>query len=285
MTDADLDCWARWLLDRRDAGSEEERRATLARLAPIRERILAHAAIQPGDIVLDVGCGDGFLAFSALHHVGPTGRVIFSDVSPDLLEQCRVLCEKNGVIDRVDFVLADAMELSPVPDRSVDCVILRSVLCYVPDKQRAFRSLHRVLKPGGRLALFEPINRFGHAERVYQLDAVDDLDERVRAAWSQPALSPMIDFDERDLFDQARRAGFTEIHLEYRADLERVVPMAWDVYIRRAPNPLSPSLEELVRSVLSPAETARYFTALRPQVESGAGTIRQASADLWAWRA
>jgi SAM-dependent methyltransferase len=285
MTDIELDCWARWLLDRRDAGSEDERRATLSRLAPIRERILAHSAIQPGQVVLDVGCGDGFLAFAALPHVGPGGRVIFSDVSRDLLEHCQVLCEKNGFSDRVEFILADATNLSVVPDRSVDAVMLRSVLLYVPEKQQAFHEFHRVLKPGGRLALFEPINRFGHAHCMYELDGVGDLDERVRAAWGQPALTPMIDFDERDLFDQAQRAGFSEIHLEYRADVERTVPMDWDVYIRRAPNPLSPSLEELVRSVLTPEETSRYFTALRPRVESGAGTVRHAGAHLWATRA
>jgi arsenite methyltransferase len=284
MTETDLDCWARWLLDRRDAGSEQERHATLARLSPIRERILAHSAIQPGDVVLDVGCGDGFLAFAALRQVGPEGRVIFSDVSADLLEHCRVLCEKNGLSDRVDLVLADATNLSAVPDRSVDCVMLRSVLCYVVDKQQAFQAFHRVLRPGGRLALFEPINRFGHAQRVYELDSVDDLDERVRAAWSQPALGPMIDYDERDLLDQAERAGFTEILLEYRAAVERPIPMDWDVYIRRAPNPLAPSLEELVRSVLTPEETARYFAALRPQVESGTGTVRHAGAHLSATR-
>lgn len=118
MTDTDLDCWARWLLDRRDR---------------------------------------------ALRHVAPGGRVIFCDVSPDLIEHCRVLCEEQGVSGGVDFLLADATELSAVADESVDCVILRSVLCYVHDKQRAFASFYRVLKPGGRLALFEPINRFGHA--------------------------------------------------------------------------------------------------------------------------
>lgn len=67
-----------------------------------------------------------------------------------------------GGLDRCRFVRAAAEDLGPIPDASVDVVTTWSVLIYVADKRRAFAEFFRVLKPGGRASLFEPINRFGH---------------------------------------------------------------------------------------------------------------------------
>ncbi len=154
------DKWAEWLLHRRDADDPEERRQALTFLAPIRYRVLDSAALSEGDTLLDVGAGDGLIAFGALDRVGERGRVVFSDVSRDLLDHSRSLAEELGVLGRCRFVLAPADNLSAVDDESVDAVTTRSVLIYVEDKRRAFEEFYRVLKPGGRLSIFEPINRF-----------------------------------------------------------------------------------------------------------------------------
>src|SRR6266545_5131616 len=159
------DQWARWLL---------------------RDRVLRGAMIAAGDTVLDLGAGDGLLAFGALPLVGEHGTVIFSDVSEELLARCRAFAAEQGVLARCRFVRAAAQDLGPVADGSVDVVTTRSVLIYVADKQRAFQEAFRVLRPGGRLSIFEPINQFGFPEpshRLYGFDVtpVRELAAKVRA--------------------------------------------------------------------------------------------------------
>ena len=88
------------------------------------------------------------------------GKVIFSDISQPLLDRCRSIAERQGTLDRTAFIRASADDLSPVEDESVDAVTTRSVLIYVDRKDDAFSEFHRVLRSGGRLSIFEPINRY-----------------------------------------------------------------------------------------------------------------------------
>ena len=113
---------------------------------------------SPGDTLLDVGAGDGLIAFGALERLGPSGRVIFSDISADLVEHCRKAATAEELADRCRFVIAPADCLEGVDDGSVDVVTTRSVLIYVKDKAAALREFYRVLRPGGRISLAEPIN-------------------------------------------------------------------------------------------------------------------------------
>jgi ubiquinone/menaquinone biosynthesis C-methylase UbiE len=106
------------------------------------------------------------------------------------------------VLDRCEFVRASAEDLSVLEDASVDVVTTRSVLIYVPDKRRTFEGFHRVLKPGGRLSIFEPIINFTYPETSHLFGGSDvtpvaDLAERVKAVYAsgQPSEeSPMLDF-------------------------------------------------------------------------------------------
>src|SRR5438132_9174008 len=158
--DTTRDRWAQWVLARGHAADADQREKKLKELAPVRDRVLENARIQPSDVLLDVGAGDGLIAFAALERLGPSGRVIFSDISHDLLEHDRELALGLGVAERTGFVRATAQDLSPIPDASVDVVTTRSVLIYVEEKDRAFREFHRVLRPGGRVSIFEPINSY-----------------------------------------------------------------------------------------------------------------------------
>src|SRR4029453_17751871 len=144
------DRWAAWVLERR-FGDPGDAACTLESLGPVRERVLQAARIESGDAVLDVGAGDGLIAFGALPLVGDEGKVIFADVSQELLDVSRQLAGELDALDRCKFVLARAEDLAPVADESVDVVTTRSVVIYVEDKQRAFDESQRVLKPGGRL--------------------------------------------------------------------------------------------------------------------------------------
>lgn len=131
------DQWAEWMLHRRCGGDPEQLRCALDYLYPVRDRILDNAMVAAGETLLDVGTGDGLFAFGALERVGGSGRVIFSDVSQDLLDHDRTLAEGMGVAARCRFVGASADDLSALPDASVDIVTTRSVLIYVAAKQRA----------------------------------------------------------------------------------------------------------------------------------------------------
>ncbi|MHB1033434.1 MAG: arsenite methyltransferase [Pirellulales bacterium] len=114
----------------------------------------AFASLKPGEIVVDLGCGGGLDVFLAATRVGPTGKAIGIDMTPEMLELARHNAAKgiNGQpITNVDFHQATIDRL-PLPDGSVDCVISNCVINLAPDKQAVFREIARVLKLGGRLA-------------------------------------------------------------------------------------------------------------------------------------
>lgn len=111
----------------------------------------AIADLKPGDVLLDLGSGAGFDVLLAARKVGPTGRAIGVDMTDAMLDKARGNAEKAG-IGNVEFRKGE-IEALPVIDGSVDVVISNCVLNLVPDKDRAFREIHRVLRTGGRLAV------------------------------------------------------------------------------------------------------------------------------------
>jgi arsenite methyltransferase len=289
VIDVTEDRWARWLLERRHGGDEAALREALRALAPIRDRVLDRAALAPGDTVLDAGCGDGLIAFGALDRIGPGGRVIFSDVSEELLHRCREVA--NGD-ERCSFVHAPVTDLEVIESESVDAVTVRSVLIYVPEREAAFAELHRVLRPGGRLSVFEPINAYAYPGPVEQwgpwnVEAVLDLAERVkevfRAVHANEA-SSMHDFVAEDMVAWAEGAGFREIELDATYSVSPVEPRRWVDVEHRAANPLVPTLGEAIDRALDPVEAARFRAHLREKVESGEGVERDAHAYLRAVR-
>jgi arsenite methyltransferase len=288
------DRWYRWLLDVRFGGDPETRQQDLAEfLYPVRDAVLDKARLRPDDTVLDVGTGDGLIAFGALERLGPEGHVIFSDISQDLLDHCRDAAGGEGVLDRCRFLLAAADRLSAVADGSVDVVTTRSVLIYVKDKAGALREFYRVLRPGGRISLFEPINVLMSAHdpgRFYGYDTspVRPLAAKVWALYEsiQPrGEDPMVDFDERDLLRHAEQAGFGVLDLELRVTVQNArQPVPWDRFLRTSGNPLIPTFGEALERTLSPEEITAFTDYLRPLVESGTGQERRASAYLTAVR-
>lgn len=264
----------------------------LSALSHIRDQVLAHAQVTAGDVVLDIGAGDGLISFGALPLVGEQGKVIFSDISADLLEHDQSLAQQLGVQDRCEFLQASADDLSAVADASIDVVTIRSVLIYVSAKQQALREFHRVLKPGGRLSIFEPINRFTYPEPAhlfvgYDVTPVQLLAHKVRRVFERlqpPETDPMLDFDERDLLRWVEQAGFAEIHLELQIEIAPLAPTAWEIWMNRSGNPKIPTQAEAMRQTLTPNEVEEFTTYLRPLVERGKGIGRRALIYLWAQR-
>jgi arsenite methyltransferase len=276
------DRWAQWLLSRRDGDSDAIRTRGEASLAAFRDGVLARAALRPDDVVLDVGCGTGLIGFAALERLGPAGQVIFSDISDDLLDECR---RRDGDDPRCRYVNAAVDDLSPVPDASVDVVTIRSVLIYSDRKQEAFREFHRVLRPGGRLSIFEPINRFlvehgPHRPFGLPESPVDDLLRKISLVYidagSAAASQTMVDFDERDLLAWAESAGFDAVELDYRAELRAPADpiVDWEGLKRTAPNPLAPTYGAAIEAVLTPDERDRLDAYVQGFAEAATPTRR-----------
>lgn len=110
---------------------------------------VALAGLREGEIVLDLGAGAGFDCFLAARRVGPTGRVIGVDMTPEMVARARENARKGGFTN-VEFRLGEIEHL-PVADGSVDVVISNCVINLSPDKPAAFREAYRALRPGGRL--------------------------------------------------------------------------------------------------------------------------------------
>jgi SAM-dependent methyltransferase len=286
MASVARDRWAEWLAERRFGGDAQVRTEMLAKLAETRDRVLDRAELREGETLLDVGCGEGLIGFGALER--GAGTVIFSDISTDLLDFCRAAATELEVLDRCRFVEASADDLASIESESVDVVATRSVLIYVDEKASAFGEFARVLGPGGRISLWEPINRFGLEERRdsfmgLQVDGLEAITAKLRAVYEaiQPADSdPMLDFDERDLLRLAERAGFFPIRLTLDARIEAMERRSWGTLLDTAWNPNVPTLRESMEEVLTPDERDRFTKQLRPRVEAGEGEWRMALVHL-----
>jgi arsenite methyltransferase len=282
------DRWHQWLTDVRFGGDPAIREQILTGLLyPVRDTVLDKAQLKPGDTVLDVGAGDGLIAFGALERLSPSGHVIFTDISQDLLDHCRAAAAAEGQLDRCSFVLASADSLTAVADSSVEVVTTRSVLIYVKDKAAALQEFHRVLRPGGRISVYEPINVLMHdPDRFlgYDVTPVKPLWDKVEALYQSiqpPGEDPMLDFDDRDLLRHAEQAGFAEIDLELRVTVKnQTSPVGWEQALRTSGNPLVPTLGEALDRTLSPQEIAEFTAYLKPLVESGTSRRRLAVAYL-----
>jgi demethylmenaquinone methyltransferase/2-methoxy-6-polyprenyl-1,4-benzoquinol methylase len=112
------------------------------------------SGVRTGNAVLDIAGGTGDLAARFSDIVGAKGRVVLADINDSMLKVGRDKLLDNGRMSNLEFVQADAQYL-PFPDDTFDCITIAFGLRNVTDKDRALRSMLRVLKPGGRLLVLE----------------------------------------------------------------------------------------------------------------------------------
>ncbi len=168
------------------------------------------SGVRRGNAVLDIAGGTGDLAARFSRIVGDEGRVVLADINDSMLRVGRDKLIDHGQLGNIEFVQADAQDL-PFPDDSFDCVTIAFGLRNVTDKDRALRSMLRVLRPGGRLLVLEfskPDNELlskaydGYSFRVLPLmgklvagdsDSYQYLAESIRMHPDQETLKEMME--------------------------------------------------------------------------------------------
>ena len=213
---------------------------------------VALAALKAGETVLDLGSGAGFDAFLAAKRVGPEGRVIGVDMTPEMIERATSLARKHGY-GNVEFRLGD-IEALPVDDASIDVILSNCVVNLAPDKARVFREAHRVLRPGGRLHVSDLV-----LARPLPEALLEDMD--VYAACVSGAML------KDDYLAAMRAAGFEEVTVasERRFGLAELSPELMELAKRRYPGMSPEELEQLAGSVLSvTVEAAKATKAGKP---------------------
>ena len=167
----------------------------------LRRRRLVYEALaaQPGERILDVGCGPGFYASELLDQVEPGGSVVGVDASPQMLAVAAHRCEGRP---GVEFRQADATSL-PVEDAGFDRAVCVQVLEYVSDVETALRELHRAVRPGGRVVVWDVDweTLSWHSHDPGRMD-------RALRAWDEHLADPAL---PRTLAPRMRAIGFEDV--------------------------------------------------------------------------
>ncbi len=159
---------------------------------------VAVADLNPGDRVLDLGCGGGLDVLLSARRVGPSGHVIGVDASPDMIELARRHAAEAGVTN-IEFRVG-YLEAIPLPDAAVDVVISNCVFTLSTDKPRALAETARVLRPGGRFGITDVL-------------AEPDLDPAQRAAAEHEAGCPVGTLTADEYHALLTAAGFATTNI------------------------------------------------------------------------
>lgn len=279
------DVWSAWLLHRRHANDPQFDRRVRTATARYADRVLDAARLSAGMTLVDLGAGDGLVGLRAIERTAGALRVLMTDISLPLLDAARARAAQAGVLASCEFLHCAADALAPIADATADAATARATLAYVADKAAALRECHRILRPGGRLSLAEPIfqdealaaSALRGAVAARPADSADDflpLLHRWKAAQfpdtpERIAANPTVNFSERDLLSLVHGAGFRDVHVELHLDVTYGAVTCWDVFLDTAPHPLAPTLREILTRDFTGDEGARFERIMRPIVESG----------------
>ena len=182
----------------------EQLEAAYAKRDLLRRRAIVHEALgaRPGERILDAGCGPGFYVSETLERVGPEGAVVGVDASPQMLG---LAAKRSEGRPNVSFHEGDVAAL-PVEDAGFDRALSVQVLEYVADIPAALAELHRALRPGGRLMIWD----VDWATLSWHSADPDRMD-RVMRAWDAHLSNPSL---PRTLSAQLRSAGFDDVEME-----------------------------------------------------------------------
>ena len=157
---------------------------------------VALASLKEGETVLDLGSGGGMDAFLASKKVGPTGKVVGVDMTPEMVERAEATALRHGYTN-VEFRLGE-IESLPLEDETVDVIISNCVVNLAPDKLKVFQEAYRVLKPNGRLLVSDLVTQ-------------GTLPEDVRSSFDAWAGCIAGALEKSDCLDKIAGAGFANV--------------------------------------------------------------------------
>ena len=179
-----------------------------------RRRVRQALALAPGERVIDIGCGPGFLTAEVAGDVGPNGWACGLDLSESMLALARARCAGQPGAAWLDFRAGDATAL-PFPDASFDAAVATQVYEYIADMPRALAELHRVLRPGGRAVI---VDTDWDAIVWHSIDR--ERSARILAAWDEHLADPYLPRTLRPMllqagFDVEKPEAITTINVEF----------------------------------------------------------------------
>jgi arsenite methyltransferase len=278
------DVWSDWLLHHRHADDPKYAEVVQDVVQRYADKVLDGAQLDAGMTLVDIGAGEGLVAFRAIGRIGTSLRVILTDVSAPMLRYAESVAVKLDVRPQCTFLECSAENLVGIADASVDVVTTRAVLAYVADKKAALGECFRILKPGGRLSIAEPVlqDEAFHAralrrrveDKSLPVDRFLTLLHRWKAAQFPDteeacARSPITSYSERDLLNIVSGAGFVNIHLQFHIDVTPSPVTTWEIFIGTSPYPGAPSLGQILSERFTPDERKFFERLVRPTVESG----------------
>jgi SAM-dependent methyltransferase len=181
-------------------------------LQQVAARSLALLALQPGERVLEMGCGTGVFLPALTRAVAPDGLVIGIDHADSFLTEARQRVDAAGVGDRVALEVADALQL-PFPDGSFDTAHCERVLMHLEDPEAALRELRRVVRPGGRVVVAEPDSAGIRMDHPDDPEAMALIAARDLMGIRQPAMG-------LELNRHLARVGFVERRIEVLTEFD-----------------------------------------------------------------
>lgn len=242
-------------------------------LDTLRDRVLALCGDLADARVLDAGCGDGMIGRALLDRVGLNGSVAFLDIDPDPV---RVLAAALEGDHRVRTIVDDVQNLDHIEAGSIDLLVMRAVLLYVPRKDLALGAARRVLATGGRLVISEPINRhlYYPAERFwgFDLSAIPAIASKLQQAFTEgedPKVGAMLDWDDIALAVAVADSGFGIVRAETVTEILAGPVVPWLAFLHARWTPWLPSLAQAMSKRLTHNEAKIVESVMRPQLASG----------------
>jgi arsenite methyltransferase len=249
--------------------------------------------------IADIGSGAaGFGALEREPTSDLTSDLTFVDISPALLALVRDEAQRRGVAGHCRFINASVEALDAIADLSIDIVLVRAMLAYLSDRGAAIREFRRILRPGGRISIVEPIfqdQAFAVAGLASRLQSGDcgpagrylELLHRWRSAHFPDSIaeigrSPLTSFNERDLLRLLENAGFVDVHLRLHIDSIRALPMSWAAFLASSPHADAPSMGDVLQTRFAPDEQIEFERLFRTGIEAGTTVERNVNAYLFA---